>query len=104
NKQRANALIVPGALVSILGICLVLGGDRGLDLAGMAANVKDNPLSYGLAFAGAVIWAAYCTVTSRIAGGKNGVTLFFMLTALALWIKFFTTGGGAMHLSAPALI
>ncbi|NMV40620.1 aromatic amino acid DMT transporter YddG [Ralstonia insidiosa] len=104
NKQRANALIVPGALVSILGICLVLGGDQGLDLAGMAANVKDNPLSYGLAFAGAVIWAAYCTVTSRIAGGKNGVTLFFMLTALALWIKFFTTGGGAMHFSAPALI
>ena len=51
-----------------------------------------------------MIWAAYCTVTSRIAGGKNGVTLFFMLTALALWIKFFTTGGGAMHLSAPALI
>ena len=27
------------------------------------------------AFAGAVIWAAYCTVTTRIAGGKNGVKI-----------------------------
>lgn len=104
NKQRANVLIVPGALVSILGICLVLGGEQGLDIAGMAANVKDNPLSYGLAFTGAVIWAAYCTVTNRIAEGKNGVTLFFMLTALTLWIKFFATGGGTMHFSVQAVI
>jgi drug/metabolite transporter (DMT)-like permease len=104
NKQRANFLIVPGALVSILGICLVLGGDQGLDFGGMVANVKDNPLSYGLAFTGAVIWAAYCTVTSRIAEGKNGVTLFFMLTAFTLWIKFFAAGGGAMHFSVSAFI
>jgi drug/metabolite transporter (DMT)-like permease len=104
NKQRANALIVPGALISILGIGLVLGGDQGLDLAGMAANVADNPLSYGLAFTGAMIWAAYCTVTNRIAEGKNGVTLFFMLTALALWIKFFATGGDAMHFSISAVV
>jgi drug/metabolite transporter (DMT)-like permease len=104
NKQRANALIVPGVLVSILGICFVLGGEQGLDIAGMAGNVKDNPLSYGLAFTGAVIWAAYCTVTSRIANGKNGATLFFILTALALWTKFFATGGGAMHFSVSAVI
>ena len=104
NKQRANALIVPGVLISILGICFVLGGDQGLDIAGMAENVKDNPLSYGLAFTGAVIWAAYCTVTSRIAEGKNGATLFFILTALALWIKFLATGGGPMHFSVSALV
>jgi drug/metabolite transporter (DMT)-like permease len=57
-----------------------------------------------LAFTGAVIWAAYCTVTSRIAEGKNGATLFFILTALALWIKFLATGGGAMHFSVSALV
>jgi len=104
NKQKANALVVPGFLIAILGICQVLGGDQGLDLSGMVANIKDNPLSYGLAFAGAVIWAAYCTVTNRIAEGKNGVTLFFMLTALTLWIKFFATGGGAMDFSIQAVI
>jgi len=99
NKQQANLLIVPGFLIAILGICWVLGGEQGLALPGMAANIRDNPLSYGLAFAGAVIWAAYCTVTTRIAGGKNGVTLFFMLTALALWAKYLAIGGGTMEIS-----
>lgn len=104
NNQKSSLLIVPGFLVAILGICWVLGGDQGLDFSGMAANIQDNPLSYGLAFAGAMIWAAYCTVTSRIAGGKNGITLFFMLTALALWAKYLATGEGAMEFSYHAMI
>ncbi|MGN8063417.1 aromatic amino acid DMT transporter YddG [Ralstonia sp. 22111] len=104
NKQKSNLLIVPGFLVAILGICLVLGGDQGLDIAGMAANVQDNPLSYGLAFSGALIWAAYCTVTTRIAEGKNGITLFFALTALTLWIKYLAAGGGTMHFSYEAIV
>ncbi|MBP0631690.1 aromatic amino acid DMT transporter YddG [Cupriavidus sp. AcVe19-1a] len=104
NGQKSNLLIVPGFSIAILGICWVLGGDQGLDFAGMAANVQDNPLSYGLAFAGAVIWAAYCTVTSRIANGKNGITLFFVLTALVLWIKNFTGDGGTMVFSYQAIV
>ncbi|WP_296660066.1 aromatic amino acid DMT transporter YddG [Paraburkholderia sp.] len=104
NKQRANLLVVPGFLLSMLGICWVLGGEKGLDLPGMLANVKDNPLSYGLAFFGALIWAAYCTVTARIARGKNGVTLFFMLVSVVLWGKYLVEGGGAMAFSLHALI
>lgn len=88
NRQRSNFLIVPGFMLGILGICWVLGGEQGLDIAAMLANVRSNPLSYGLAFAGAAIWAAYCTVTVRIAKGQNGVTLFFALTAATLWIKY----------------
>ncbi|WP_175755046.1 aromatic amino acid DMT transporter YddG [Burkholderia cepacia] len=104
NKQRANLLVVPGVLLSMLGICRVLGGDQGLDPSGMLHNVTDNPLSYGLAFFGALIWAGYCTVTARIADGKNGVTPFFMLVALALWIKFAVEGGGGMTFSLQAAI
>ncbi|CAG2153020.1 Aromatic amino acid exporter YddG [Cupriavidus yeoncheonensis] len=104
NRQKASFLIIPGFLVAILGICMVLGGEQGLDVAGMAANVRDNPLSYGLAFAGALIWAAYCTVTSRIAGGKNGITLFFMLTALALWAKYVFGEHAPMSFSVHAVI
>ncbi|CAJ95103.1 aromatic amino acid DMT transporter YddG [Cupriavidus necator] len=104
NKQKANLLIIPGFLIAILGICWVLGGDQGLDFAGMAENIQDNPLSYGLAFLGALIWAAYCTVTNRIAEGRNGITLFFMLTALALWIKYFATESGSMEFSYQAVI
>jgi len=105
NKQRANLLlVVPGFLLSMLGICWVLGGDRGLDLPGMLGNIKDNPLSYGLAFLGALIWAAYCTVTARLANGRNGVTLFFMLVSGVLWIKYFADGGGEMALNLHALV
>lgn len=103
--QRASLLVVPGFILSMLGICWVLGGDQGLDVAGMLANIRDNPLSYGLSFAGALIWAAYCTVTTRLAKGHNGVTLFFMLVALVLWLKVLLGGHGAeMQFSLPALI
>ncbi|MTV38344.1 aromatic amino acid DMT transporter YddG [Duganella radicis] len=104
NRQKTNWLIVPGFLVSIVGICWVLGGEQGFDPAGMLDNVRDNPLSYGLAFAGAVIWAGYCTVTARIAGGKNGVTLFFMLVAITLWIEYALQGGGHMDFSGSAIV
>lgn len=43
--QRANSLIVPGFLLGITGICWVLGGEQGLDPAGMWSNVRSNPLS-----------------------------------------------------------
>jgi drug/metabolite transporter (DMT)-like permease len=104
NRQKANFLIVPGFLLSIVGICWVLGGDGGVDVAGMLHNVHDNPLSYGLAFAGALIWAAYCTVTARIANGTNGVTLFFILVSVTLWIKYLLEGGGHMEFSTEAIV
>ena len=104
NRQKANWLIVPGFGLSIIGIGWVLGGAQGFDLRGMAANVQDNPLSYGLALAGALIWAGYCTVTARIAHGKNGVTLFFILVALALWVKYGLEGGGPMDFTPAAMV
>jgi len=104
NGQRTSWLIVPGLALAIGGVCWVLGGDGGLDPQAMAANVRDNPLSYGLAFIGTLIWASYCTVTARIAKGSNGVTLFFMLTALALWIKYLVVGGAPMRFDTQSVI
>lgn len=104
NNQKSNWLVIPGFVIAILGICWVLGGEQGLDLASMLENIKDNPLSYGLAFIGALIWATYCTVTARIANGKNGVTLFFILTAMVLWVKYFLIGGAPMVFDFHALI
>lgn len=104
NNQKTNWLVIPGFVIAILGICWVLGGEQGLDLASMLENIKDNPLSYGLAFIGALIWAAYCTVTARIANGKNGVTFFFMLTALVLWVKYLIMGGAPMVFDFHAVI
>ncbi|PJF02906.1 aromatic amino acid DMT transporter YddG [Acinetobacter seifertii] len=104
NNQKSNWLVIPGFVIAILGICWVLGGEQGLDLVSMLENIKDNPLSYGLAFIGALIWATYCTVTARIANGKNGVTLFFMLTALVLWVKYLVIGGAPMVFDFHAVI
>lgn len=102
NGQRASAWVVPGIVLSLCGIVWVVGGDGGISWGRLVANISSNPLSYGLAFSGAIIWAVYCNVTKRYADGKNGVALFFMLTAIVLWIKYgmsaepaLAFGGGA---------
>ncbi|MGK3135376.1 aromatic amino acid DMT transporter YddG [Pantoea trifolii] len=88
NRQKTHPLIIPGVLLAVAGICRVLGGDQGFSFSEITQNVMDNPLSYGLALSGAVIWAVYCVVTKKMANGSNGITLFFILTALTLWLKF----------------
>lgn len=94
NGQKSNLLIVPGLLLSIFGVFRVVGEGHDVALAELLNNIQSNPLSYGLAFSGALIWATYCTVTSRLAAGSNGITLFFMLTALTLWCLHLAGGGG----------
>lgn len=104
NGQRASGWVVPGILLSICGIVWVVGGSGGLSWARTVTNVSSNPLSYGLAFSGAIIWALYCNVTKRFADGKNGVALFFMLTAAVLWIKYFLSAEPPLTFSASATL
>lgn len=94
NQQKTNLLIIPGFVISLFGICWVLGGEQGFDLVGMWGNIQHNPLSYGLAFIGTLLWAAYCTLTAKMAKGSNGITLFFILVSMVLWIKYALMGGG----------
>lgn len=102
--QRANAWIVPGFILSMIGIVFVLRGDSGLQLDVIIQNVQSNPLSYGLALLGAFIWAAYSVLTARIADGKDGVTLFFILVALTLWIQYALTDSGALEFTPRATL
>lgn len=76
NRQKTSPLIIPGLLLAVAGICRVLGGEHAFSLSEIGSNILDNPLSYGLAFCGAAIWAVYCVVTKKIAHGCNGITLF----------------------------
>src|SRR5690606_4107763 len=69
NRQKTSLIIIPGMILAIAGICRVLGGDKGFSLNEMINNIMENPLSYGLAFSGAIIWAIYCVVTKIIAKG-----------------------------------
>lgn len=103
-QQRASLWIIPGFLLSMLGIAWILGGEQGLDIQGMWHNILDNPLSYGLAFMGAIIWAAYCTVTTKMAQGKNGVTLFFILVALVLWLKYLLGDAGTLNFTSHSML
>ncbi|MCZ4061555.1 aromatic amino acid DMT transporter YddG [Pantoea sp. LMR881] len=104
NRLKTSLFIIPGVILAIAGICRVLGGEHGFSLTEITRNVMDNPLSYGLAFSGAVIWSVYCVVTKKIARGSNGITLFFILTALTLWIKFLWSPQPPFVLSAQVWI
>lgn len=104
NGQRASAWVVPGIALSLCGIVWVVGGAGGLSWDRTVANIASNPLSYGLAFSGAIIWAVYCNVTKRYADGKNGVALFFMLTAVVLWIKYGLSAEPALAFSGPSVL
>lgn len=106
NGQRANALVIPGFALGIAGIARVLGGEQGLALAGMLDHLRSNPASYALAFAGALIWAAYCTVTARMARSDrdgNAVTLFFAATAATLWVKFLLQDNPPMNVTPRSI-
>lgn len=105
-QERANLWIIPGFLLSIFGIVLVLqdGDAQGFSaLTSILDNVQTNPLSYGLAFLGACLWAAYSTVTARYAQGADGITLFFMLVALTLWVMYGFLGDTTMVFRPLAL-
>ncbi|MBP6115213.1 MAG: aromatic amino acid DMT transporter YddG [Neisseriaceae bacterium] len=99
NRQKPRWWLYPGLALSLLGITWILSGDSGWSPQQMAANIISNPLSYGLAFSGALIWAVYCNVTQRLAQGHNGVTLFFGLTALVLWGQYGLSQEAPLHFS-----
>ncbi|WP_274864274.1 aromatic amino acid DMT transporter YddG [Serratia marcescens] len=104
NGQRAKWWLLPGLLLSLFGIGWIMSGEGGWSPAQMLANVRSNPLSYALAFSGAVIWALYCNLTKKIARGSNGVVLFIALTALALWLKYAFSAESGMQFSAGVTV
>lgn len=104
NGQKTNMAIVPGLLLALTGVCWVLGGENGLHPAEIINNITGSPLSYFLAFLGAFIWAAYCTVTNKYARGFNGITLFVLLTALSLWVHYFISPQPEMIFSTAVVI
>ena len=104
NGQKAKWWLLPGLLLSLFGIGWIMSGEGGWSPAPMLENVRSNPLSYSLAFGGAVIWALYCNLTKKIAQGHNGVVLFITLTALALWLKYAFSSESGMQFTLPVTL
>lgn len=87
NGQSARWIIVPGMALALVGMTSVVSA-QGLSLESFARNIQSNPLSYSLALICSISFALYCNVTRRYAQGENHVALFFVLTAIALWVKY----------------
>ncbi|GAK26315.1 aromatic amino acid DMT transporter YddG [Serratia liquefaciens] len=104
NGQKAKWWLLPGLLLSLFGIGWIMSGEGGWSPAQMLENVRSNPLSYSLAFGGAVIWALYCNLTKKIAQGHNGVVLFITLTAVALWLKYAFSSESGMQFTLPVTL
>lgn len=103
-QQKATWLVFPGFLLSMFGVTWVLGDESGLNLMVMIGNIQANPLSYVLAFVGAIIWAAYCVMTAKYAKGKNGITLFFILVAITLWIQYYLMGAEPLNFTMKSSV
>lgn len=88
NKQRLSILLILGLLCSFSGLVWVVSGDNPLTIEGLWKNIQSNPLSYILAFSGAILWAFYSNLTRLISEGNNGIVPFFLLTSLALWGQY----------------
>lgn len=86
--KKTNLLVYPSIALAFFGVAWSITGDQGLSLAQIAANVATNPTTYAMAFIGAFLWAIYCNLTKRISNGQNAITLFFIMTAVSLWIKY----------------
>lgn len=88
NRTKVSFLVYPSIAIAFLGVAWCIGGDQGLSATSLIANIADNPLTYLMAFSAAIIWAVYCTLTIKMSGGKNAITLFFIATASTLWLHY----------------
>ncbi|KHT62094.1 aromatic amino acid exporter [Photobacterium gaetbulicola] len=104
SRQKVSKLLYPAMAMAFIGVAWTVSGEQGLSLTRLTANVATNPVSYGLAFSGAFIWAVYCNITKRLANGQNAIAWFFIATALALWVKYALTDQPAMVWSGEALL
>ncbi|HGS4980431.1 TPA: aromatic amino acid DMT transporter YddG [Vibrio parahaemolyticus] len=103
SNKKPNWLLYPAVTLAFIGVAWTVSGDNGLSPTQIISNVSSNPLVYFMAFTGAVIWAVYCNLTQRQQSKHNAITLFFMATAVSLWVKYAFADEPAMTFSWSAL-
>ncbi|KJY84558.1 aromatic amino acid exporter [Vibrio galatheae] len=97
--KKTSIWVYPSIALAFFGVAWSITGEQGLSVAQIAANVATNPVTYAMAFVGAFLWAIYCNLTKRISNGQNAITLFFIMTAVTLWIKYALSGETGMTLN-----
>ncbi|MEH0832765.1 aromatic amino acid DMT transporter YddG [Pectobacterium cacticida] len=96
NRQKSRLLLWPGLMLSLAGIVWIMKGENDWSPTLLWNNILANPLAYSLAFSAALAWALYCNIARRHGQGKNGVSLFFFITALVLWTHYIFSTEGAI--------
>ncbi|MDG0802761.1 aromatic amino acid DMT transporter YddG [Pectobacterium polaris] len=102
NQQKSRFLLWPGLALSLGGIVWIMKGESDWTPEFLWNNILVNPLAYSLAFSAALTWALYCNITKRYAQGKSGVSLFFFIASLMLWIQYSFSAEGAISLTLPS--
>lgn len=103
SNKKPNWLLYPAVTLAFIGVAWTVSGDNGLSPTQIISNVSINPLVYFMAFTGAVIWAVYCNLTQRQQSKHNAITLFFIATAVSLWVKYAFADEPTMTFSWSAL-
>ncbi|GLY62263.1 aromatic amino acid exporter [Pectobacterium carotovorum subsp. carotovorum] len=102
NQQKSRFLLWPGLALSLGGIVWIMKGESDWTPELLWNNILANPLAYSLAFSAALTWALYCNITRRYGQGKSGVSLFFFVASLVLWIQYSFSAEGAISLTLPS--
>ncbi|MFV0446952.1 MAG: aromatic amino acid DMT transporter YddG [Vibrio sp.] len=104
SKKATNILVYPSVALAFVGVAWTITGEQGLSVSAISENVATNPVTYFMAFIGAIIWAVYCNVTKTLANGQNAITLFFIMTAMSLWIKYAVSVEGAVQFTLSSTL
>ena len=104
SKKKTSLLVYPSIVLAFFGVAWSISGDEGLSIGQITANVSTNPITYAMAFFGAIIWAVYCNYTQRVAKGQNAIVLFFIATAITLWVKYALSSETGMVMTTSAAI
>jgi len=90
--KKPRLLLIPGTLVSILGVLLVLTQGASISWSSFSRNVASNPPAYVLGLTAGISWALYSTLARRWGGPQSGggIPFFMVATGLVLLLlRFF---------------
>ena len=92
-EVKFNPFVIIGLAVSLGGIVLIQTGNGHFSWTTIFSNIQQNPVSYLLAFAGALLWSLYCVITRKYSQGHNPIALFFLVITIVLWAKMLLLHG-----------
>jgi drug/metabolite transporter (DMT)-like permease len=86
--QRAGVGLIPGTALALCGIFLVLTQGTDVTWRSFVANLRENPIAYGLGAFAAIAWGLYSNLTRRWGGsdGRGAVLVFTLATGMAFGV------------------